>query len=221
MLERSRTLEDLWDYCDDLHAQHFPESNLRPVMGGGEVAKPRYMFVFINPTYRNITSRPNWKGLRAPWVGTKYIWEIFHRAGHFDRDLLEEIRDKKTWDTDFASKVYEHLKDRGFYFTNLVKWTGEDAGLPDKKKINLFLPILEREVELVEPVSIVTFGLIPFKALTSKRVKLGDYYDDVMRRQKIIPQKMLVGNHSTSIIPCFFPVGRGDPKRAVDVLKLL
>ncbi len=120
-------LDELWNYTNKLHKQHYPESTLEPIMAGGNIHKPKYMFVFINPTYKNISADSAWKGRRRPWTGTRYIWKIFNDAGHFDDDLLEEIKKRRAWDIEFAEKVYKHLENRGFYFTNIVKWTGENV----------------------------------------------------------------------------------------------
>lgn len=212
---------DLWTYTDNLHKKHFPESRLAPILAGGKLENPKYMFVFINPTYRNVSSDSNWQGQRRPWTGTKYIWRIFHQAGHFDEDLLEEINRKDEWDTYFADKVYEHLHDRGFYFTNLVKWTGENADLPNAAKVKMFVPILKKEIELIDPQTIVTFGRMPFKGLTGQDIILGDYFKKVMDVGVLEEFKLHLPSKTYSLIPCYFPVGRGDPKRAVKMLSLL
>lgn len=213
----SKNLQKLWAETDRIHSENFPNSRLKPIMGGGKTDKPRVMFVFINPTYRNVTSDPNWKGMRAPWVGTKQIWRIFNRAGLFSDELMKEVESQKIWDVPFAKKVYGHISDQGFYFTNLVKWTGENADLPDAQKVKLFLPILQREIELVQPEYILTFGLMPFKALTGKHLKLDDYYLNLIKTGKLESFDFGV----SKVIPCYFPVGRGNPKRAVEILKFL
>jgi DNA polymerase len=220
-LSNLSNLDELWSYTKKLHKKHFPESNLEPILAGGRLENPKYMFVFINPTYRNISSDPNWKGKRRPWTGTKYIWKIFHRAGHFDKDLLEKINQRKTWDIPFSDEVYQHLDDRGFYFTNIVKWTGENSNLPDTYKINTFVPILKREIEIVDPQCIVTFGLIPFTALTQKKIKLGEYYEETTANKVLKYHDLEISNKIYKLVPCYFPVGRGNPKRAVKILSLL
>lgn len=220
-LNRIRNLDELWEYTSLLHSKHYPDSALEPIMGGGKLHNPNCMFVFINPTYRNISSDSSWVGQRRPWTGTKYIWKIFHEAGHFDKALLEEVNSKNEWDCRFADKVYTHLADRGFYFTNVVKWTGENANLPRAQKINLFLPILKREIEVVNPRKIIAFGQIPFKALTKEKIRLKDYYSEVMESGKLHTFKTKTSEKAYDVIPCYFPVGRGNPKRAIDLLKFL
>ena len=211
------SLDQLWQHVHELNKQNFPNNKLMPIVGNGKTLKPKVMFVFINPTKRNISSDKNWKGLRFPFIGTKQIWRIFHRSGLFDDELMHEINNSSIWSVEFTNKVLNFLQKQEFYITNIVKWTGEDATLPDSEKINLFLPTLEKEIEIVQPEYIVTFGLIPFERLTKQKIKLKDYYSEVINSKKL---KFYLFK-SSKIIPCYFPVGRGDPKKAVEILKLV
>lgn len=81
----------------------------------------------------------------------------------FDDELIDRINTSKSWSLEFTNKVLDFLKAKSFYLTNIVKWTGHDATLPDSKKIKLFMPILEKEIEIVQPHYIVAFGLIPLR----------------------------------------------------------
>ena len=84
-------LEELWGMVDDINKQHFPENDLRPIVGNGKTSCPKVMFVFINPTHVNLSSDKNWQGPRFPFIGTKPIWRIFQRAGMFDDQLIDKI----------------------------------------------------------------------------------------------------------------------------------
>lgn len=221
MIHNCKTLDELWDVVHEINKQHFPDNDLMPILGNGKTFRPKVMFVFINPTHLNISSDTHWHGPRFPFIGTKPIWMVFHKAGMFDDRLLSEINNSKSWSVEFTNRVLDFLKSRSFYFTNIVKWTGHDATLPDSEKIKLFLPILEREIEIVQPAFIITFGLIPFEHITKQKIKLLDYYADVIKNGKLKSYEMHFGKHTTKIIPCYFPIGRGDPKKAVAILKLL
>ena len=214
---KCKNLEKLWILVDEINKQNFPDNSLASILGNGKTEKPKIMFVFINPTKRNISSDKNWKGPRFPFIGTKQVWRIFHRAGLFNDELMLQINDSSEWSVDFTNKVLEFLKKKEIYITNIVKWTGHDATLPDSEKIKLFLPILEKEIELVQPQHIVTFGLIPFEKLTGQKIKLSDYYEKAVEQNKL----EFYNHKSTKLIPCYFPIGRGNPKRAVEILKLV
>ncbi|MBI5066460.1 hypothetical protein HZA97_09585 [Candidatus Woesearchaeota archaeon] len=221
MLNDCNSLTDLWKHVSVLNKKHFSENKLMPILGDGKTSKPKFLFVFINPTARNISSDKNWNGPRFPFVGTKQVWRVFYNAGLFDEKLMIEINNNSTWSVDFTEKVLNFLKNKNFYFTNLVKWTGHDATLPDSEKIRLFLPVLEKELEIVKPEYVVTFGLLPFENLVKQKIKLSDYYDEVMQTKKAGCFEINVGKIKTNVIPCYFPIGRGNPKRAVEILRLL
>lgn len=220
MLQDCKTLEEVWDAVREVNKRHFSKNDLSPIFGNGKTFKPKIMLVFINPTRANVSSDRNWKGPRFPFVGTKQIWRTFHRAGMFDDRLMKEIEDSK-WTVEFTEKVLDFLKSESFYFTNIVKWTGHDAALPDSEKIGLFLPILEKEIEIVQPEYIMTFGLIPFENLTGEKIKLSEEYDKMMKSKNLSIYDTKINSFHAKIIPCYFPVGRGNPKRAVDILRLI
>lgn len=213
-------LEQLWKEVRELNHNHFPNHKLAPILGGGQSKNPKVMFVFINPTARNISSDPKWEGPRYPFIGTKSVWRVFHRAGFLTGSLISQIEANSNWSVEFAGELEGFLREHGLYLTNLVKWTGPDGSLPDRDKIGLFLPLMVREIEIVAPKYVVTFGSLPFKYLTGQVVKLEDYYNQVVR-QGLQSEEVQIGSAKTRIIPCYFPVGRGNPKRAVEILKLV
>lgn len=221
MIEKCKNLAELWDIVHQVNKEHFPHNNLMPILGGGKTRNPKFMFVFINPTAKNISSDRKWAGPRFPFIGTRQVWRIFHRAGLFDDELMQKINNSSYWSLDLTDKVLAFLKEKSFYFTNIVKRTGNDAALPDAEKIKMFLPILEREIQLVRPHKIITFGLIPFENMTGQKIKLKDYYSDVINDRRLRSYKIRYGAFKTEIIPCYFPVGRGDPGKAVEILRLL
>ncbi len=221
MLEHCKNLNDLWECVHELNKRHFPENELMPILGNGKINHPKIMFVFINPTARNSSSQKDWRGPRFPFIGTKQIWRIFFRAGLLEEELMSYIEKNKDWSLDFTNKLLCTLQEKSLYITNIVKWTGEDATLPNQEKINLFLPILKKEIELVQPEKIMTFGLIPFEALTKRKIKLKDYYTTAIKQRKLEAIDVQINNFKTKILACYFPVGRGDPKKAVELLKLI
>jgi len=192
-----------------------------PILGNGDINKPKIMFVFINPTSRNISSDKNWEGLRFPFIGTKQVWRIFHKAGLFDNELMDRIDNSIYWSIELTNHVLSFLQKKGFYFTNIVKCTGRDATLPNSKKTKLFLPILKKEIEIVKPKYIVSFGLIPLRYLIKEKIKLSDYYSKVIENKKLIFYDLSINSFKSKVIPCYFPVGRGNPKKSVEILKLL
>lgn len=214
-------LQDLWVHVNRINRKHFPENELIPIVGGGKARRPKAMFVFINPTMRNSSSDKGWNGPRFPFIGTKQVWNVFYKAGLFDRKLIDCINDSAAWSIGLADRVLDFLNDRGFYMTNIVKWTGHDSTLPEAEKIGLFLPILRNEIEIVNPQRIIAFGLMPFENMTGMKIRLSDYYENSVKKGKLVPYPIDLHGNAFDVFPCYFPVGRGDPKRAVEMLKLL
>ncbi len=75
--------------------------------------------------------------------------------------------------------------DRGeLYVTNAVKFRPTKISAagrtvnrpPTREEVNLFLPWLRREIELVAPGVIVTLGNVPLRALTGPRAVIGDVH---------------------------------------------
>lgn len=221
MIAHCKALDDLWKVVDSLDRASFPTNALRPILGGGRTCKPRVMFVFINPTGRNISSDRKWQGPRFPFIGTKQVWRVFHRAGLFDDGLMEHINNNREWSIEFTGRVLRFLERKSFYFTNLVKWTGYDATLPNSEKVRLFLPLLEKEIEIVRPGYIVAFGLLPFESIAKLKIKLHEYYSEAMKAERVIPFEVGIGSMTRKVIPCYFPVGRGNPEKAVELLRLV
>lgn len=227
MLDHISDLRSLWRHIDQIDKDNFPGSGLTPIYGGGREKNPDFMFVFINPTHRNISSEPSWTGQRFPFIGTKQVWRVFHKAGFFDEGLLSYIESNPRWSVGFTDKVRDFLDSNSLYLSNVVKSTGADAALPDSAKINLFLPALKREIEIVKPKYIVAMGLIPFERLTGRKIKLADYHLESLAKGRLGTFKVSFGENDslryafTGVIPCYFPVGRGSPKKAVELLRLL
>ena len=140
--------------------QVYGDKALKSIHFGGCDKNPDICFVFMNPTARNNASDPSWKGLRAPWIGTKNIWDLFIATNLFDIDLYHEIKNKKAgeWDEEFAEKVYNEVKKNKIFITNLGKCTQLDARPIQNEVYKQYLSLLEKEIEIVNPKVIILFG---------------------------------------------------------------
>lgn len=75
--------------------------------------------------------------------------------------------------------------DRGeLYVTNTVKFRPTKRSAagrvvnrpPTQEEVRLSLPWLRREIELVDPVCVITLGNVPLRALTDRRSVIGDLH---------------------------------------------
>jgi len=131
-----------------------------PIYSGGQVQNPETLFIFMNPTAANVASSPDWKGLKAPWLGTKNIWKLFNMIRLFNDDLYQEILSMKAvdWNPEFAIRVYEEVARNRIYITNLAKCTQSDAKPLNNALFKEYIPLLEEEISILKPKRIVTLG---------------------------------------------------------------
>ena len=157
----------------------------------------------MNPTGRNIASSKSWEGLKAPWIGTKNIWDLFYNVNLLDKDIYEDIRAIKgsEWTEDFAKKVYENVEKHKCFITNLGKCTQIDARpLPDSVFLK-YLKLLEREIEIINPKVIILFGNQVSSIVLNKKISVSsvrkESFDKIIKRKKY------------KCYSIFYPVGNG------------
>lgn len=209
----------------EISQQYYGDHTLDAISGAGQTEQPKLALIFINPTHRNISTRPGWKGLKAPWIGCANIWQLFRDAGLIGEEMNQEIQAAKTnWSEQFALDVYSHVASQGLYITNIVKWAGLDAKLPEREKIKLYAPLLIEELGMVQPKRIIAFGQLTFDGLLRQlgvkpQEKFGAMNEATLNTGVIRGVQTEIGD----IIPCYFPVGQGIKNRenAVEVLQMI
>jgi len=181
----------------------YGDKNLDAIYGAGEIDSPELCLVFMNPTARNISSQKNWKGLKAPWISTKSVWKMLYQLNLFDKDLQIEITKKapKDWNYDFTDKVYKAVKKRSLYITNLSKATQVDARPLKNKVFKQYLDLFKKEIEIIQPKIIITFGNQVSSNFLSKNIKVSEY------RKKY--ELITINNIQFKVFPIYYPVGQG------------
>ncbi len=193
---------ELKEDFDRLQLKHGAKG-LKAIYGAGCINNPKILFVFMNPTARNITCLDNWVGLQAPWIGTKNIWKLFYLLDLLDKDIYTQIINRKPldWDNDFATKVYSSIKQKEIYITNLGKCTQVDARPLSDNILRNYLPLLEKEIEAIKPQKIITFGNQVSSILLGQKISVSQ-----CRRK---PFKKIIGDKEYEIYPTYYPVGQG------------
>lgn len=198
--------------------QIYGDPSLSPILGAGEINKPQFVFIFMNPTARNIASNPDWKGIKAPWLGTKNIWKLLYQLGCVNKGLFQEIQKKKVieWDEAFASEVYKALKVRQIYITNLAKCTQVDARPLRDLIYKKYLDLMQKEIFLLQPKHIITFGNQVSSVFLEKKVQVSQYLDNTYEVKKIHGKEF-------KVYPAFYPVGQGmrNMDKAVERIKTI
>jgi len=211
-------LNKIFDECPRCASELNP---LQHVYGGGATRNPKYCFVLINPTHLNISTHPEYRGPRFPFIGVRQFWRILHRAGLLSGEVLRLIEDKQ-WKKLTTQALLSELRRRGIYVTNLVKCAQPHPDLPANQVIQEDFPLLTKEISLINPELIVAFGQLPFKVLTGETVKLYEYYDALCAGSELkVSWFVTPEGKRFRVVPTFFPTGRGNPRLSTEILRLL
>ncbi len=181
----------------------YGEKNLDPIYGAGCINEPKAFFVFMNPTAKNFSSSKKWRGLKAPWLGTKNIWKLFSSLGLLDLNLYNKIcsETSKDWNNDFARAIYENIATNGAYLTNLAKCTQIDARPLKNNIFRAYLPLLKKEISIIKPRLILTFGNQVSSIFLNQPISVSK------TRRKAF--SMPLHGNKYEAYPVYYPVGQG------------
>lgn len=195
-------LEDLKPEYDKLQKK-YGDPNLDSIYNGGCTENPDIMFVFMNPTGRNIASDKSWHGRKSPWIGTKNIWDLFVAVDLIDNSLYNRIKSIKgpDWTVDFAEEVYKNVEDHRFFITNLGKCTQIDARpLPDST-YKEYLHLLKKEIAIVKPKVIILFGNQVSSIVLNQKISVS-----ATRKKEFILE---IDDEKYRCFSVFYPIGNG------------
>jgi len=176
---------------------------LDSIYNGGCIDNTDIMFVFMNPTGRNVASLKTWEGRKSPWIGTKNIWSLFYQVNLLDKEIYDEIYSlkPKDWNYDFADKVYSYVEDKKYFITNLGKCTQVDARpLPDSVLAS-YLKLLLKEIDIIKPKVVITFGNQVSSIILDEKISVSEC------RKRYFEKK--IGEYTYKIFPVYYPVGNG------------
>ncbi|HCC08040.1 MAG TPA: hypothetical protein DEP72_07800 [Clostridiales bacterium] len=181
----------------------YGDANLDAIYGCGEINNPKVCLVFMNPTARNVASDKNWTGIKAPWIGTKNVWNMFYQLGLIDKDTIEQINFRKPldWDYQFVEEVYKKVYSNSMYITNLSKATQIDARALPNDVFKKYTDLFKQEINSVNPRVIITFGNQVSSVLLNKDIKVSEY----RKRYEMLEIKGVL----FKVFPVYYPVGQG------------
>lgn len=196
------TWEDLNREYDKLQKK-YGDKNLNSIYNGGKKEDPKVMFVFMNPTKRNIAANKDWIGPKYPWIGTKNVWTLFYKLGLIDDEIFSKIRSIKgsEWTSDFAELVYDNVRKNDYFITNLGKCTQLDARSLKDAVLKRYLLLLEREIELADPKAVILFGNQVSSIVLNEKISVSNV------RKKVFEKK--INSKIYKCYPVFYPVGNG------------
>lgn len=195
-------IKDLNKEYDKLQ-QKYGAKELDSIYNGGCEINPDICFVFMNPTGRNIASLKSWKGRKSPWLGTKNIWKLFYNVGLLSKKTFNEINNKKhnDWDYEFCDYVYSEIEYNKVFITNLGKCTQIDARPLSDKVLNKYLDLLFKEIDIIKPKIIITFGNQVSSLVLNKKISVSE--------NRKISHELEINNNKYKVYPVYYPVGNG------------
>ena len=211
-------MKEIKKRIDQLGASNYARTGLASIYGGGACKQPKLALVFMNPTSRNLSSRLLWSGPRFPFIGVWRIWHLLATCDLLSIDFVAQLpKLPKAWSVNTAISLQRELISRQLYVTNVIKETAKDSSLPPRAMFAKYETLLHDELAVVKPQLTVAFGALAYRSLTGENIRLADAYEQMLDR------KILRVNtrHQQTVVPCYFPVGRGNPKRAMTILKMV
>jgi len=212
------TLHELYNELDRCQACQTVARGYRHVPGGGCEHEPELMLVFINPTVHNVSAHGEWPGTRFPFAGKPKLWSILAAAGIVGAELPDEMLALGPT-PQMVERLIDEARRRSVYLTNLVKCVDDGSNLPSPERIAAALSLLQREIDLVRPRTIVAFGHLPFRALTGRSIRLADELWNAEHGDIALYPSLPIGGRSYPVFPCYFPTGRGNPVAATRMLR--
>ncbi len=209
-------LEELFNEINSLHKRH-GDSRFFPIYGAGRTKNPRICMVFMNPTARNISAHSSWKGIRAPWIGTKQVWKLL-----FELDLIRrkeiiyraQVYKPNQWTERFAEELYSEVSNESLYITNIAKCTQPDARTIKSKVFKDFVNNTKKELLILDPEIIITFGNVVSSTLLEKPISVSNYINNEY-------ETINIDTKTYKIYPSYYPVGQGTPNlpKAIERIK--
>lgn len=201
------------DKCDFCMASG---NKLQHIHGFGTI-NPKFMLIAINPTYRNLSSHPDYKGPRFPFIGVRQFWRVLGEGGLIRKSVANKLPARSNWRDLDTRNVQNEILNSNIFLTNVVKCCYNHSKYPPKEVIDKHVEFLAQEIKILKPQIIITFGALTFDLLTKKSLHLSKYWQS----EGIQKYYDVLSGLSIPVIPCYFPIGRGKPQEAVRVLQKL
>lgn len=195
-------LSDLNKEYDKLQKK-YGDKRLDSIYNGGLINNPDICFIFMNPTGRNIATSKEWHGIKAPWIGTKNVWNLFYKLNVIDDDIYAKIRSIKgsEWTEEFAKDVYDNVSKHKCFITNLGKCTQVDARTLPDSVLEKYLFLLEKEIEIVKPKIIILFGNQVSSIVLKEKISVSQ-----VRRKCFLKE---INGENYKFYSVYYPVGNG------------
>jgi uracil-DNA glycosylase len=212
MQQKLKNLYQQIDHCQFCQSSQNP---LQHIHGFG-VASPKFMLILINPTHRNLSAGQNYQGARFPFVGVQQFWQVLAKGGLISQKIADQLPKRSDWQIPHTKMLQQELLKQELFITNVVKCCYDHSYYPAKEVINKQLNFLRQEIQIVKPAQILAFGTLVFKILTGRSIILKEFWKNSVI-QKV--DREIISGLNIATMPVYFPVGRGNPVKAIKILQ--
>lgn len=125
---------------------------------------------------------------------------MFYSLGYISEQRYIDIKKFKPeqWSIDFSKDVYKELDNNMVYITNLAKCTQLDARPLPNTVFKEYLELMYREIEVVNPKYIVSFGNQVSSILLKKNISVSEYIDS--------HEELVINDKVYKVYPTYYPV---------------
>ncbi len=208
----NKNLEKLYKSVDQCRFCKAMGNNLRHIHGFGAI-RPKLMLVLVNPTYRNLSSKPEYKGPRFPFIGVRQFWRVLADGGLISKKVANALPPSSEWIGANTAQIQNELLRNKLFLTNVVKCCYPHGKYPKKEVVDEGLKQLAKEIKIIKPKKIIAFSIFVYKLLTGENIKMSSLNRGL---PKAMPEN--ISGLNIPVLPCYFPIGRGSPKKAAKVL---
>lgn len=178
--------------------------DLAPICGTGCTKNPDVIFLFMNPTGKNIATDLKRSGIRAQRLWTKNVWKLFFATNIISLQTFETIKSMKPSDRTpaFSEKLYKEITVKKVYITNLAKCTQIDARPLHNNIFRDYLKYTLQEIQEINPKHIISFGNQVSSILLGRPIKVSEYKENEH-------EELIIDGKKFKVYPAFYPIGQG------------
>ncbi len=134
----------------------------------------------------------------------KKCLEYFFDLGFLSKSLYQKTQTFKSgdWTNEFCNTIYSELKKQKVFVTNLAKCTQLDARPLKNTVFNNYLKLTKKEISLIQPKHIISFGNQVSSILLSKPISVGNY-------TSTNNELLEIDGKIFKVYPTHYPVGQG------------
>jgi uracil-DNA glycosylase len=187
---------------------------LRHIHGYGAM-RPDWMLILVNPTHRNISSAPTYRGSRFPFIGVRQFWNVLANGDLISEAVAGALPARTDWTAHHTDLVQRELIRNKLFLTNVVKCCYDHSAYPAPSVVRESVRHVAEEIRSVRPRRIIAFGGLVHRTLTNMPVTLAAHW--AARTKPAYHEK--ISGLSVPVIPCYFPIGRGSPRKAAKILR--